>query len=371
MNTEHIGKFIHELRKEKELTQEQLADLIPIGRGAVSKWERGVTIPDSSTLLRLSDIFDVTINEILVGSRLSKKEENSIVNKITLKLYDSNNKRKKIISILLLTIFAILILFLIYYFIMSYKSIKVYTITGIKDSIKYFDGIFVETKNKIYFRIDDTVSDDSIEHLTLYYQDENNGKVVIYSSDNNYINFIDYYGYDSYFDFTKINYIIANLYLEANYNNGNTDNIKLWLTEDYINDNLFKINYKEVVNNNFDVNEVKNTDSSILVEKIKEKFTLQNDNYIFEYKDKNSVLTYSYMQLLNNLYLTRINLRIIEEWSLNLSNKELTYTQYNNDNEAIFSFTYLNSIKCTFGSCQNEKEKIDDFWHNTYELLIK
>ena len=62
MNPEKISKFIYELRIEKKLSQYQLADMIPISRQAVSKWERAQTIPDSSTLIRLSEIFGVTIN---------------------------------------------------------------------------------------------------------------------------------------------------------------------------------------------------------------------------------------------------------------------------------------------------------------------
>ena len=61
MNPDKIGKFILQLRSEKHLSQYQLADKIPISRQAVSKWERGQTIPDSSTLIRLSELFNVTI----------------------------------------------------------------------------------------------------------------------------------------------------------------------------------------------------------------------------------------------------------------------------------------------------------------------
>ena len=73
MNQQKIGKFICDLRKEKNLSQYQLADMIPISRQAVSKWERGITIPDSLVLIKLSEIFDVSINEILAGERIEKK----------------------------------------------------------------------------------------------------------------------------------------------------------------------------------------------------------------------------------------------------------------------------------------------------------
>jgi transcriptional regulator with XRE-family HTH domain len=94
MNPDKISKFIYELRKEKGLSQYQLADMIPISRQAVSKWERGKTIPDSSTLIRLSEIFDVSINELLKGERL---ENNSIkeLESTTLSIVDEHNKEKE------------------------------------------------------------------------------------------------------------------------------------------------------------------------------------------------------------------------------------------------------------------------------------
>ena len=111
MNQDKIGKFICELRKEKNLSQYQLADLIPISRQGVSKWERGKTIPDTQTLIRLSEIFDVSINELLKGERL---KNNSIeeLEETTLSILDQSNKKTKTIkriTIISITIIGILL----------------------------------------------------------------------------------------------------------------------------------------------------------------------------------------------------------------------------------------------------------------------
>ena len=84
MDQQKIGKFICSLRKEKNLSQTQLADMIPISRQAVSKWERGITIPDSSVLIKLSEIFAVSINEILAGEKIPKKSIKTL-EKVTVK----------------------------------------------------------------------------------------------------------------------------------------------------------------------------------------------------------------------------------------------------------------------------------------------
>ena len=78
MNYEKIGKFISELRKQKGLTQKQLAEKLNITDKAVSKWERGLGCPDVSILELLSKELDVSILEILKGRII----ENEII-KIT------------------------------------------------------------------------------------------------------------------------------------------------------------------------------------------------------------------------------------------------------------------------------------------------
>ena len=70
-----VGKFIAKLRKENNLTQQQLADKLEITDKAVSKWENGRCLPDVYFLNILSDLFHVTVEEILNGERKFKKKE--------------------------------------------------------------------------------------------------------------------------------------------------------------------------------------------------------------------------------------------------------------------------------------------------------
>ena len=68
MNCDKIGKLIYNLRKEKSMTQKQLADLMNISDKTISKWERGLGCPDVSLLPELSQIVGVNIEEILLGN---------------------------------------------------------------------------------------------------------------------------------------------------------------------------------------------------------------------------------------------------------------------------------------------------------------
>ena len=74
MELTQVGKFIAELRKERGFTQEQLGEIIGVTNKTISRWETGIYLPPVDALLTISELFDVSINEILRGKRLSKEE---------------------------------------------------------------------------------------------------------------------------------------------------------------------------------------------------------------------------------------------------------------------------------------------------------
>ena len=74
MNIVKTGEFIAKLRKEKGLTQEQFGDKMGVTNKTVSRWETGKYLPPADVLLLMSELFDVSINELLTGQRLTDKE---------------------------------------------------------------------------------------------------------------------------------------------------------------------------------------------------------------------------------------------------------------------------------------------------------
>lgn len=74
MNLVYIGKFIAKLRKEKGLTQEQLGEQLGVTNKTISRWETGLYLPPADALLAMSEMFGVSINEILNGNRLTEEE---------------------------------------------------------------------------------------------------------------------------------------------------------------------------------------------------------------------------------------------------------------------------------------------------------
>jgi len=69
-----IGKFIGDCRKKKKLTQEQLAEKLYITDRAVSKWERGLSLPDADKMLDLCNILGINVNELLNGEIIDMKD---------------------------------------------------------------------------------------------------------------------------------------------------------------------------------------------------------------------------------------------------------------------------------------------------------
>ncbi len=107
MDTQKIGKFLKELRKEHDMTQEQLGERIGVTNKTVSRWETGNYMPPIESLKLLSDIYQISINEILSGERLDKEQYiDAAEENITVALEQIEAKNKKVDT----TMFAVLVI---------------------------------------------------------------------------------------------------------------------------------------------------------------------------------------------------------------------------------------------------------------------
>lgn len=91
MNQQKIGIFLKELRKEKQITQEQLANYLNVSNRSVSRWETGNNLPDLDILIQLSKYYDVQLIEILEGEKM--KEEKQLENTVQ-KVAEYGNEEK-------------------------------------------------------------------------------------------------------------------------------------------------------------------------------------------------------------------------------------------------------------------------------------
>ena len=114
MNQIKIGEFLKELRKEKGLTQEQLAEQFNVSRRSVSRWETGNNMPDLSMLITLAEYYEVDVKEIIDGKRKSENMNEEM--KDTLEKVASYNEmlnlksmRKGIITMCIVFIILVII----------------------------------------------------------------------------------------------------------------------------------------------------------------------------------------------------------------------------------------------------------------------
>lgn len=117
-----IGKFIQQLRKENNITQEQLGEKLFLNSRSISKWERGENLPDIENIKKLSEIFEVSQEEIMNGERKKSKKE---IRKEKIKSFV---KKYKLIIIPFILINIILYILLAIFFINNYNKVTIYDV---------------------------------------------------------------------------------------------------------------------------------------------------------------------------------------------------------------------------------------------------
>ena len=97
MNQIKIGRFIAECRKKANLTQMQLAEKLGITDKAISKWERGMAMPDTSIMLELCDILSISVNELISGEKIDMENNNRKNEQLLLDMAKELEKKNKTI----------------------------------------------------------------------------------------------------------------------------------------------------------------------------------------------------------------------------------------------------------------------------------
>ena len=131
-----IGKFISDCRKRKNLTQMQLAEKLGITDKAISKWERGIAMPDSSIMLKLCDILGISVNELLSGEKISMENNSQKNEQLLLDMAKELERKNKTIwssmwAIMIVSITALFAGILIAAFLIPEGIWQLVTILGV------------------------------------------------------------------------------------------------------------------------------------------------------------------------------------------------------------------------------------------------
>lgn len=107
----NLGKTIYEHRIRKNLSQGDLADLLNVSRQSVSKWENNLTVPDLEKIIQLSEIFEISLDELVKGERTFEKEHIQVIKEVIIQAPERES-RKTAAIILYLTGFVVFLLIL-------------------------------------------------------------------------------------------------------------------------------------------------------------------------------------------------------------------------------------------------------------------
>ena len=125
MDQKKIGSFLRELRNEKNLSQEKLAEEFGVTSRSISRWENGNTMPDISIIIELADFYDVDIREIIHGERKSENMDKELKDTLVTVADYTNNENGKVMqsavnmAIVASIIFGIVTPIISYYYLMS------------------------------------------------------------------------------------------------------------------------------------------------------------------------------------------------------------------------------------------------------------
>lgn len=154
MNQEKIGKFILECRKNKKLTQSELAEKLGVTDKSISNWENGRNMPDLSLFKPLCEILDISINDLISGEKISEDKYQEKLEENIISTIDYTNKKvlekNNIINIIFISFGIILSISAMTIFLSESSWGSIYSIFGVLLSLI---GVLRFTKKLNYYKI--------------------------------------------------------------------------------------------------------------------------------------------------------------------------------------------------------------------------
>lgn len=376
-----FANTIYNIRKERDITQKELADLIGVSDRTISKWENGSTVPDLETIKKLCNELGISPDSIVKSEKNYKD-----------RLQDFKRMIGKFLNYILKNIFLIgfivVFILLLTYFINNYNTIRIYNLTYESKNITFKDGYFFKTKvlniitiNNIKLeKINYEPTSTKIELYTYL----NGDKHVIYESDTlNNIYIEESKSYSDLLTKDVIENIKNNLYIKiytTDIDNNNysyesklilkqkLNNNKLCYNE-YIKEQNKKIEdlglqnpflvLKENKYNNDNTTPVVESDNSInkleslgfTYDEKTETYTKIDEDGEIKYKTSTNIIkiTHSYE---SNLY----------ETTLTIANQRISCTIFDNNGNVVMNVKYIIGSKnkeCLLGNCKNYSNEIN------------
>ena len=360
----NLGKILVDLREKKNYTQKDLANKLNVSDKAVSRWETGMSIPHVETLVRISKLFKINLQDLIIAAAACEDNDDKLVEDIIKEFTQRDENKTKLIKIILsITLIVILILTITIIFTKTYNRFKVYNVYIESDFIKPSTGIYVETRIKdslyienIKIRNYEAKKNDTVI-IDLYYL-ENDKEYILQTYTK--LEDIHFVNSDSYIEINDLSNYKDRLYIKVRIINDSQEINeyvgKLEFVLDFSNNKIFYDENKEEINETKVIKlspiEIKN----ILLENgykednnVTMKIKLKN-GYIFYYLDSNLFIVYFEEQDFYYKYIYKLNLNLLQVIIYNKNNIEIEDYEYDITNNKV--------INCIIGKCNNYDKAI-------------
>ena len=387
-----FANTIYNIRKKRDITQKELADLIGVSDRTISKWENGSTVPDLETIKKLCNELEISPDSIVKSEKNYKD-----------RLQDFKRMVGKFINYILKNIFLIsfivVFILLLAYFINNYNTIRIYNLTYESKNITFKDGYFFKTKvlniitiNNIKLeKINYEPTSTKIELYTYL----NGDKHVIYES--NSLNNIYIEESKSYSDLlTKdvIENIKNNLYIKVyttDIDNNNYSYESKLILKKKLNNN--KLCYNEYIKEHNKKIEDLGLQNPFLVPKENyynmdsTKPVVESDNSInkleslgFTYDDKTKTYTkvdedggvIEYMPSSKVIKKENMINGFLHKFKYKVSKKTITYNILDENNTLILDLRYFTdnkTSKCIIGTCKSYDNEFNHIFNIYVDIL--
>lgn len=348
MDFNKIGLFIKQLRKDNKISQQQLADMIPIDRSGLSRWENGEVLPPIDKMKKLCEILNVSIDELLSGEKTTQVNKNEQQKNLFDYLITQDSKYKKIKKVLLwvlIVLFITVITFLIYYFFQTYNTEKTYKIYTTSNDYIVKNGLLVTTRETSYFKLGGI--NDEIYDITLYYKKDDKD-IIIFKGDSDLL-LVNLYYEDKPVNSKAFNKIKNNLYVKVN-----DVEVKLYFNEFYKNKNIIFKEWED----KYDIeNQVQIESNSIIPDNIKKEFNCDKD---------------ACSKLIDNIqiyYMIADNVIFVKDGDVNIQ-YDISRNDFDFNNEAMIFNIENGKLDCHTSSCNEYEKMYEKYFTNIIKKYI-
>ena len=298
MDFEKIGQFLRALRKERNLTQDQLAAELNFDRSVISRWECSKKLPSVENIDALAKFYNVSINELVYGARMNKGNARDIRNLPIRIISESERRIHRIRMTCLIMVIAAIIVALMVYFVSNYNSIKVYRVGGSTENYVVKNTLMIISKHRSYLNFgeidnigndEDTISYDNYE---LYVKNGDTKIILANREDGDLVEGLE--KIDNYLNFNNIKKFINNIYIDIYDDDDNIVTMKLDATLEMTNNKIFYINDDDATN----IKSTKKYSNKINLPKfVRKNFKYDEDKDLYTYSkiidDENIKLEYN------------------------------------------------------------------------------